>query len=244
MAKKSINSKEIGQKPGWRQGSDADDVARVFQPEDVAVRVQSARVRKQPRQARSRQMVEAVLQAAAEVFAQVGYARATTNRMAERAGVSVGSLYQYFPDKDSLLGSLLERHHAEVHEVIDRAISRLADPKTTLEDGLRRLLSDLVAVHRAHPEQTKALSAAVLRQSPLADEIHKDDDDLVQARRVVQLLAERPDVRAGDHRAMALVLGQATAQLVRWLVHDTPHGADQDHLLEEVLQLLVRYLKR
>jgi AcrR family transcriptional regulator len=57
--------------------------------------------RARPSQARSRDTVEALLQAAAQVFECHGYAAGTTNRIAERAGVSIGSLYQYFPNKDA-----------------------------------------------------------------------------------------------------------------------------------------------
>jgi hypothetical protein len=61
---------------------------------------------------------------------------------------------------------------------------------------------------------------------------------------VSALLAARPDVRDGDHLAMAAVLGQTTAQLTRWLVHDPPAGVDHGALVEEVVQLLRRYLEK
>ncbi len=200
-------------------------------------------VRKQPRQQRSKQMVQDILQAAAETFARLGYARTTTNRIAARAGVSVGSLYQYFPHKDSLLMRLLTGHHAEVHQVIDRALEQLADPGIPLEKSLRKLLTELTALHAADPSLTKALSAAVLRESPAVDELHKEQD-VEHLQRVSTLLAERPDVRQGDHRAMAALLGQTIGQLTRWLVHDTPAGIDHTTLLEELVQLLTRYLRK
>jgi len=189
-------------------------------------------------------MVAAIVQAAAEIFAELGYAGATTNKIAQRAGVSVGSLYQYFPNKDCLLATLLEQHHGEVHAVIDAAIDTLSDPATPLHDGLHQLLSDLLALHRANPALTKALSAAVLRESPAGNAAEKDaHHGASQASRVSALLTGRADVRSGDHTAMAAVLGQTTAQLTRWLVHDAPPGLSQDALLEEVVQLLVRYLR-
>jgi AcrR family transcriptional regulator len=200
--------------------------------------------RKAPRQERSKQMVDAVLQAAAEVFAELGYARATTNKIAARAGVSVGSLYQYFPNKDSLLASLLAQHQRQVHAIVADGLVRLADPSTSLHDGLSHLLDDLLALHGADPALTKALSAAVLRQSPAADELHKDEQDGAQLRHVSALLAARPDVRDGDHLAMAAVIGQTMGQLTRWLVHDRPAGVDAEALRDEVVELLVRYLRR
>src|SRR5271154_4777544 len=69
--------------------------------------------RKLPRQQRSEATVESILEAAAQVFERHGYAAGTTNRIAERAGVSIGTLYQYFPNKDAILIALARRHLAE-----------------------------------------------------------------------------------------------------------------------------------
>src|SRR3546814_9174202 len=70
--------------------------------------------RKLPRQERSKATVEAILIAATQVLIEDGYERATTARVAERAGVSVGSLYQYFPNKEALVGTLVEIGRAHV----------------------------------------------------------------------------------------------------------------------------------
>src|SRR3569833_2023390 len=66
--------------------------------------------RKQPRQVRAELTRQRILTAAAHVFAEHGYAAGTTNRIAERARISIGSLYQYFPNKDAILAALLARH--------------------------------------------------------------------------------------------------------------------------------------
>src|SRR5256885_17137254 len=73
--------------------------------------------RRRPRQERSRETVEAIVEAAAQVFERHGYAAGTTNRIAERAGVSIGSLYQYFPNKDAIVAELARRHIAEIGAV-------------------------------------------------------------------------------------------------------------------------------
>ncbi|HEY3353568.1 MAG TPA: TetR/AcrR family transcriptional regulator [Polyangia bacterium] len=198
--------------------------------------------RKEPRQRRSRQLVAAILQAAAETFAELGYARATTNVIAARAGVSVGSLYQYFPNKDSLLARLREQHVDHVHAVVGAGLAALADPRTPLEQGLRQIIGDLVAVHEANPVLTRALSAAVLRESPAAQEAEREADAVAAS--VSALLAARPDVRRGDHLVMAALLGQTMAQLSPWLVHDAPPALDRATLFEETVQLLLRYLRR
>ncbi len=77
--------------------------------------------RKTPLQARSTVTVEALAEATIQVLLTVGLDRLTTNRVAERAGVSVGTLYQYFPNKQSLLFALLENHMVKVSEAVEMA---------------------------------------------------------------------------------------------------------------------------
>ena len=73
--------------------------------------VSSLNPRKIPAQARSAATVEAILQAATQVLISSGFEKMSTTRIAERAGVSVGSFYQYFPNKRALLAALVHRHH-------------------------------------------------------------------------------------------------------------------------------------
>src|ERR1700727_158166 len=82
--------------------------------------------RKAAKQARAQATVDAIVEAAAQVFESLGYAAATTNRIAERAGVSIGSLYQYFPNKDAILVALARRHLAEGMVVMWPQVQRLS----------------------------------------------------------------------------------------------------------------------
>ena len=75
--------------------------------------------RKIPVQKRAIETVEAIYEAAAQVFSDMGYARTTTDRIAERAGVSIGSLYQYFPNKKSIAEGLMARHVRESQPKIE-----------------------------------------------------------------------------------------------------------------------------
>jgi AcrR family transcriptional regulator len=77
--------------------------------------------RKSPVQARSAASVDAILEATLQVLLQVGKERLTTTRIAARAGVSVGTLYQYFPNKSALLQAVLKRHLNEVTDAIELA---------------------------------------------------------------------------------------------------------------------------
>ena len=103
-------------------------------------------LRKQPKQARSQEMVETLLQATTRILRREGRERLTTNRVAEVAGVSVGSLYQYFPNKQSLLDALTERYEAQFLERLIGAFEKLG------ELPLREKLQELAdASKHSHP---------------------------------------------------------------------------------------------
>jgi len=236
-----MNHPEKREKPNNfnRKGvSDASTAGRLQIP---AARI---KVRKAPRQKRSKELVEAILEAAAQIFAELGYARATTNKIAERAGVSVGSLYQYFPNKDSLIASLHETHHIGIHEVVGKALKRFGDPSIGLEDGLRRFLEELNEVHEANPTLTKALSREVIREADVDTNSHADDEEAAEKDNLGKLLFNRSDVRDGDPAVMTAIMGEVISHLTRWLLHDAPKSLDRDILREETVQLLFRYLKK
>lgn len=106
-----------------------------------------SRMRKEPSQARSRATVEAIIEAGARVLSDLGWAGFTTNKVAEAAGASIGSLYQYFPDKLSLVEAIRRRHFDQVLAVISDAA---ADEKP-LRQFARELTRGMIAAHGIHP---------------------------------------------------------------------------------------------
>jgi AcrR family transcriptional regulator len=105
-------------------------------------RTPSAEPRKHPRQRRSAETVARILDAAARIFDERGYRATTTNHVAEAAGVSIGSLYQYFPNKDALLVALAEHHIDAIARQFGERLAHLRDEQPTL-DGTVRLLLEL-----------------------------------------------------------------------------------------------------
>jgi AcrR family transcriptional regulator len=110
--------------------------------------------RKAPSQSRSQATVTAILDATARVLIERGYAATNTNAVAERAGVSVGSLYQYFPNKDALILALRERHTAQMEAVVQRAFEREAG---SLEEALSSVIDTVVEAHRVEADLHLAL---------------------------------------------------------------------------------------
>ncbi len=120
---------------------------------------QHSPARRQPRQKRARATITAILDAVARVLKKGGVDAVTTNRIAEAAGVSIGSVYQYFPDKRAIFVALHERHVAEVSAAVERTlVSHAAAP---LDQLIRALVDVMVAAHTADPELHELLFTEV-----------------------------------------------------------------------------------
>jgi AcrR family transcriptional regulator len=127
--------------------------------------------RKQPSQQRSRVTVDAILEATSRILVDDGYASLTTTRVAELAGVGVGTLYQYFPRKEALVVALLEANLARMEAAVMAAASRV-DEDATLAERLDAVIDAFVTAKAQRPE----LSQALRRQLPQVE-----GDPLVRA---------------------------------------------------------------
>jgi len=198
--------------------------------------------RRRPRQERAQATVQAILGAAADVIAHEGYAAMTTNKVAKRAGVSIGSLYQYFPNKQAILVSLLEEHLAHVHPVIDRSLGELSDPAVPYVEAMHRMFVRLLALHRdAHPRLQRALGEEVPQPPHVREARRRREAEYTT--RVAAILRDRPDVRAYNPEVAAQVLVEATSALSRWLAHDAPPDLDQEAYIREAVRLLTVHLQ-
>jgi AcrR family transcriptional regulator len=110
-------------------------------------------IRKEPRQARSRATIAAILDAAAHILGERGWAGITTNGVAETAGVSIGSLYQYFPNKLALVEAVRRRHFDEVLAVL-RAAADSAMPRAR---RIAAFVDGTIAVHSRYPAAHRVL---------------------------------------------------------------------------------------
>ncbi|HXM05125.1 MAG TPA: TetR/AcrR family transcriptional regulator [Chthoniobacterales bacterium] len=105
---------------------------------------------RRPKQRRARQTVEAVLDAVARVLKRDGLKAVTTNRIAEVAGVSIGSVYQYFPDKQAIFVALHRRHIDEIDRLV--ATKLVENANSPLEDLIRSMVEAITDAHTTDPE--------------------------------------------------------------------------------------------
>lgn len=123
----------------------------------MAPRASPLSPRKTPVQARSTHTVEAIFDATIQVLLEHGAERLTTSRVAERAGVSVGTLYQYFPHKQSLLAAVLERHLQRVVDAVERAcLAARGQPVAAMAAAV---VAAFVDAKFQEPEASRALYA-------------------------------------------------------------------------------------
>lgn len=136
--------------------------------------------RKQPKQARSAELVATILQAATQVLAQEGAGRFTTARVAEKAGVSVGSVYQYFPNKAAILFRLQSDEWRQTQEMLSRILEDQARPPLA---RLRALVHAFVRSECEEAEMRVALSdaAPLYRDAPEAREARAAGEETFRA---------------------------------------------------------------
>src|SRR5512138_636523 len=125
------------------------------------------RPRKRASQQRSRATVDALVEATARVLVREGFHRASTNRIAEVAGVSVGSLYQYFPSKEALVAAVIERHSAAIMRTVRKELAEIA--ALPLAQGVRALISVALKAHRVDPKLHRVLAEQIPRVGKLEE---------------------------------------------------------------------------
>jgi AcrR family transcriptional regulator len=161
-----------------------------------------ANLRAEPRQQRSRDTYERVLDVAAEIFEEYGYAGTTTNKVAEAAGISIGTLYHYIPDKDALLYALAERHLASGTDSIIAVFVRLRTEQPGLEESIRAVVEVIVGMHVNEPHLHYLLYDGAPRSEQLQKRLHEADTAMADE---VAWHLERLDV-AGDRRRLVASL--------------------------------------
>ncbi len=194
--------------------------------------------RKRPVQSRSRQTVATILQAAAQILVQRGYDRTTTNAVAERAGVSIGSLYEYFPNKEALVAALAEAHVADLIERVDRLLVQAEglDPPALVSS----LIQAGMDAHRADPALHKVLVEQVPRIGKLAEAM---DVSSALQQRIADALSRRnpalPDERIS---LLALVIETCIEGLTHRVVLDQPEWLASGDIEREAQILLEAYV--
>jgi len=197
--------------------------------------------RKQASQERSRVLVDTLITATARILVREGFDKASTNRIAEKAGVSVGSLYQYFPSKEALVAAVMERHRQEIREVVLRALTEAAT--LPMEQGIRKLIAAAVEAHRVDPKLHCVLTEQVPHTGGLANMTAANGEGYTVFRAYLE--AHRKECRGIDLDLAAFVCVTSIEALTHTAVlHHSEDFSDEvfEALIDEATRLVVRYL--
>jgi AcrR family transcriptional regulator len=195
-------------------------------------------LRKSPRQARARATFDAIVEAAARILAESGPHAVTTNRIAARAGVSVGSLYQYFPNRSAVLRALVERELARAEAARPAAIDDGALP---LVSRVRAIVDWQLAVHAASPALSKGLTRLLGEALP-----REERTRLAAAREARVRETIRSLLGPGSRRnvgTVALVIDSCLAALTDKFTVRRAELLSEPALADEIALLLTRYLE-
>lgn len=195
--------------------------------------------RKQPQQPRAKETVRAILEATAQVLDRESLDACTTKRIAEVAGVSIGSLYQYFSHRDAILEALQDREFERTLAVMQAVFGDGNLDKAPVET-VTAALRGLAQLYAQSPGLHRVLTIEGLRVAK-SERVHAFD------RRVIDLVryflsASRAPLRVSDVEAAAFIIYQSVRATMLAHLLERPHGLDVDRLIEELTKFLTSYV--
>jgi AcrR family transcriptional regulator len=194
--------------------------------------------RKRPRQTRSKETVETILAATARILIKLGFDGLTTNAVADQAGVSIGSLYQYFPNKQALVAALIERRLDEKNANTHRELARVA--QQPFPEAVRTMIRMTIENYAQSPELSRVLIEQVPRVGRMARiaELHQGTLHLVAA----LLEARKHELAVRDPEMAAFVLVASIEAIAQRAALFQPARLSDPALIDEATAMVTRYL--
>jgi AcrR family transcriptional regulator len=185
--------------------------------------------------------VDALVEATARILVNKGFGKASTNRIAEAAGVSVGSLYQYFPCKEALVATVIERHNQEIMQTVRGELAEVVSQP--LEQGVRKLVAVAIKAHYIDPKLHRVLAEQIPRVGKLekVETLNRENYALFKS----YLERHRDEIRAIDLDLASFVCVTSIEALTHNAVlHYSKTLSDEamKALIDEGARLVVGYL--
>jgi len=196
--------------------------------------------RKMPSQDRSRATVAAIYQAAAQVFSAIGYAAATTDRIAERAGVSIGTLYQYFPSKEAIVYGLWEQHVREIQTAAQQ-IAQDIRQRGCIDRGIAPVLLRLIWEHNQYD---RAQHRLFIGQIGLPDDIIRKHRELGHEIEAIMegIFNDSKKVRIKNRTIGAHIIWETVRAVIHDYILSEEEGIEPEAFIDELADMLNRYV--
>ncbi|HEX7035559.1 MAG TPA: TetR/AcrR family transcriptional regulator [Pseudomonadales bacterium] len=186
--------------------------------------------------------MDALIGATARILVREGYDKASTNRIAEVAGVSVGSLYQYFPSKEALVAAVIDRHNEQLMQIVRGVLAEVAE--LPIEAAIRRIVSVAVEAHRVDPKLHRVLTEQIPRLGKLENIGAFSRETQALFRTLLE--RHRNELRVTDLELAAFVCVTSVEALTHHAVLHRPEFLSKEAaeaLIDEATRLVVRYLR-
>ncbi|WP_417527812.1 TetR/AcrR family transcriptional regulator [Marinomonas shanghaiensis] len=193
--------------------------------------------RKMPVQKRSKATVDAIIQASTYILMKSGWGGFTTNAIAERAGVNISSLYQFFPNKESIVAELQKRHSDEMRADLLDTLSNLP-AGLTFREVLTEIIDVLVKKHQMEPEVHKVLN----KEIPFT--VRSVLDEATELRDRLLFILEPHMVNVPDPKLSIYIIGVSIDAVINEVISSRPHMLSEAALTTELVTLLERFLVR
>jgi AcrR family transcriptional regulator len=196
-----------------------------------------------PKQQRSRDTRAAILKAASQLFGQRGYGEVTTNHVAQRAGVSIGSLYEYFRDKDAIVRELVDAHLTSAEQLFaSHAQMLLKDAHTRpLAEVLARLVETMLLFHADDPKAHRFLASEVRLGRVQRARVARLEEGAVAL--IAGLLSSHPGACVRRPAFAARMLVQTVDALThRWILEPSGAPVPVKQLADELTRMLTAYV--
>ena len=199
---------------------------------------------RKPKQERAQFTYDAILEATAQVLARHGWAKCSTNRIAQVAGVSIGTLYEYFSNKEAILEVLFDRHISAGESLMAESLSTMGNPlEMPLSEIICLLVDGYISLHEQDPVLHRRLSSEVPIPPAIEARVTKIQTHLIDT--IATLLTFHPEASVSSPPLSArLVVDTVDTLTHRWIVDADNTPMPSDHLRDALIAMLTQYVTR
>ena len=205
----------------------------------IVIKKLSIKPRKTPLQDRARFTVNTILESAAHILREEGYIQLNTNYVAAKAGISIGSLYQYFPNKEAIIAELHRQHFEKARDEMNKAYQQIEG--LPFEAASRLLLESTIKVHQIDPELHRIIST----QAPNLN-LNEDDNSAHSVRKMLEqfFYANKDSLRPNlDIPLAAHISYQLVISVTHAAVNTEPELLKHPKFVDELLRMLLAYVQ-